>query len=305
MAQPALSAVHVDAALSRISIAYKNPAYIWSQAAPTVKVDKESDKYYLFTQGDWFRDEATIRAEGTPAAVSGFTLSTHSYSTVEYALATKLADRILANADAALDLRAAKAAFATDKVQLRMERELAGKVFTTGVWGTDNTTATDWDDPASTPLTDVQTAIDTIRTATGQRANTLILGAQTWSKGLKFHADVTDVIKYTQKGIPTPSLLAQIWDLQTVLVGDAIYNTAPEGVTPSYSDIWPDNALVCYLPSAPGLMTPSAMYTFISRPFRVRTWRNEVEEAEYVEASCVADFVVTGSGLGYFFYDLI
>lgn len=306
MSQPALSNVHVDQALSRISIAYKNPTYIWDQVAPVINVDKESDKYYIFTQGDWFRDEAKIRAEGTAAPVSGFTLSTSSYACVEYALATKLADRTLANADAALDLRASKAAFVTDKVQLRMERDLAANFFTTGVWGTDNTTATDWDTfGADTPLQDIQLAVDTIRTATGADANTLILGATTWSKGLKWNPDLTELIKYTQRGIATPELLATALDFKKVLIGKAIYNTAAEGAPPAYADIWGDNALVLYVPPAAGLMTPSAMYTFVSRPFRVRRWQNDVEEAEYVEASIVADFVKTGAGLGYFFSDLI
>lgn len=306
MAQPTLNEVHVDAALSRISVAYKNPTYIWDRVAPTINVDHESDKYYKFTQGDWFRDEAAIRAEGTRAAVSGFTLSTDSYACVEYALATKLPTRTLQNADAALDLRASKAAFVTDKVQLRMERQLATEIFTTSVWGTDNTSATNWDTfGADTPLLDIQTAVDTIRLATGQQANTLILGATTWSKGLKFNPDLTDLIKYTQKGIATPDLLASALDLKTVLIGSAIYNTAAEGASASYADIWADNALVLYLPDSPGLMTPSAMYTFISRPFRVRRWMDDVEEAEYVEASVIADFVKVGAGLGYFFSDLI
>lgn len=306
MAQPTLNDVHVDAALSRISVAYKNPTYIWNQVAPTINVDRESDKYYKFTQGDWFRDEAAIRAEGTRAAVSGFTLSTDSYACVEYALATKLPLRTLQNADAALDLRASKAAFVTDKVQLRMENQLASEIFTTGKWGTDKEDATPWDSSTgSTPFTDLQTAVDTIRQATGQLANTLVLGAQTWSEGLKWNPDVTDIIKYTQKGIATPDLVASALDFKKVLIGTAIYNTAAEGATPSYSDIWGKNALVMYLPDSPGLMTPSAMYTFISRPFRVRRWTDEVEEAEYVEASCIADFVLVGSGLGYFFSGIV
>jgi hypothetical protein len=141
--------------------------------------------------------------------------------------------------------------------------------------------------------------------ATGQKANTLVLGATTWSKGLKWNADLTDIIKYTQKGIATPELLATALEFKKVLIGSAIYNTAAEGATPVYADIWSDNALVMYLPDAPGLMTPSAMYTFVSRPFRVRRWMDDVEEAEYVEASCIADFVKVGKGLGYFFSDLI
>jgi len=305
MSQPVKQSVYIDKALTNISIAYRNRSYIWDQIFPAVRVDKESGKYWVFTQGDWFRDEAAVRAPGDEAPKSGFTLSTSSYNCEEYALATDLPDRTLDNADAALRLRVSKTEFVTDKILLRMERQLASEIFTTGIWGTDNTTATDWDDTTnSTPIEDVMTAIDTIALATGIEPNTLVLGREVW-KALKVHPDIKDVIKYTQKAIPTPDLLAQIWDLERVLIGRAIYNSAAEGATPSYSAVWGKHALVCHVAPNPGLMTPSAGYTFLARPFRVRRWRDDAKEAEIIEASIIVDFVVTGSGLGYFFSSIV
>ena len=304
MSQPVKQSVYIDKALTNISIAYKNANYIWNEVFPVVRVDKESGKYWVFTQGDWFRDEAVIRAPGDEAPKSGFTLSTSSYNCVEYALATDIPDRTLDNADAALRLRVSKTEFVTDKTQLRMERQLASEIFTTGVWGTDTTPTNLWDTSTGTPIEDVMTAIDTIALATGVEPNTLILGREVW-KALKTHADIKDVIKYTQKAIPTPDLLAQIWDLDRVLIGRAIYNSADEGATPSYAAIWGKHALVCHVAPNPGLMTPSAGYTFVARPFRVRRWRDDAKEAEIIEASIIADFVITGSGLGYFFSNVV
>ena len=42
MALPETSATHVDAALSQISISYKNPSYICGMVAPVVPVAKQS-----------------------------------------------------------------------------------------------------------------------------------------------------------------------------------------------------------------------------------------------------------------------
>lgn len=304
MPQPTKSMVHVDKPLTNLSIAYRNDEYIWDRIFPVVKVNKESDKYYVFTQGDWFRDEARVRAPGDPVALTGYTLSTDSYACEEYAVGTKLPDRIVQNADQPpLRLRMEKAELVTQRVHLKLERQLASEIWTTGVWGTDNTSATDWDNASSTPTTDVQTAIDTIALATGKIPNTLVLGYEVWS-ALKFNSDITDLIKYTQRGVATPQLLAQIWDLDNVIIGRAIYNTSKEGQTPSYSPVWGDNALVCYVAPNPGRMTPSAGYTFMARAPQIGRYYDEETESEIIRCSVILDFVVTGSGLGYFFSDL-
>lgn len=306
MPQPTKSDVHIDRPLTNVSIAYKNDLYIWDRVFPVIKVNKESDKYYIFTQGDWFRDEARVRAPGDPVALSGYTLSTSTYSCEEYAVGTKLPDRVVKNADQPpLNLRIEKAQWVTDRIYLKMERQLASEIFTTSVWGTDNTSATDWDNASSTPTTDVQTAIDTVALATGKIPNTLVLGYETWAKGLKFNADIVDIIKYTQKGVATPQLLAQIWDLDQVLIGRAIYNSAKEGQTASYSAVWGDNALVCYVAPKPGRMIASAGYTFMAQAPKIWRWRDASTKSDIIEGSVIADFVVTGSGLGYFFSNLI
>ena len=56
--------------------------------------------------------------------------------------------------------------------------------------------------------------------------------------------------------------LAALFELEQVLVMDAIHNTAKEGATASHSFIGGKHALLCYAAPSPGLMTPSAGYTF-------------------------------------------
>lgn len=300
------SDVHYDKILTNVSIAYQQDLrdYIWRDLSPIIPVQKESDKYYVYDKGPWFRDDAKIIAPGDPTPYTDFTLSKSSYSCEEFGVGTKLPDRIRKNADNVLQLRSDYAKLVTQKVHLKMERQLASEIWKTGVWGTDNTTATDWDDySSSTPLTDVQTAIDTVRLATGKKPNTLAVGSEVWS-ALMFHPDLTDLIKYTQKGIVTTDLLAQVWNLDKVLVGEAVYNSAAEGQSDSMARIWGDNALVAYIAPTPGLLQPSAMYTFMSQDLKVRRWYNNDLESEIIKASIIADFVVTGAGLGYFFYDL-
>ena len=45
---PEVSQVHIDAALTNVSVAYRNPDYIADIIAPQVAVRKQSDKYYIY-----------------------------------------------------------------------------------------------------------------------------------------------------------------------------------------------------------------------------------------------------------------
>lgn len=296
---PTKTQIHVDQVLTRVAVAYKNPEYIFMDIAPEIPVAFESGKYYEFTKGDWFRNEAALRAAGEAARQSGFKVSTSSYSADEYALATKLADRDVANADNVLALRTAKAEFVADRVGLAREIELSGAIMTTSVWGTDKSLSATWDSSSSTPIEDILEGIDTIAQSAAKEANTAVMGRQVWTE-LRRHPDVLDLLSTTERQIATPQLLAQALDLSNIHIGKAIYNTAKEGQTPSYSYVWGKKFLLCYITPTPGLMTPTALYTFVARPMRVRRWRDEEEEAEYIEASIILDFKVVSSDVGWY-----
>ena len=81
MPQPTREDVHVDAILTQISVAYIQAAenFIASRAFPIIGVDKQSDKYFVWTKEDWFRDEAQKRGDGEESAGSGMNLSTDNY----------------------------------------------------------------------------------------------------------------------------------------------------------------------------------------------------------------------------------
>ena len=67
MPQPTSSDVHVDAILSNVSIAFMQEAYAFvaGRMFPTVNVLKQTDKYFTYSQADFFRDQVQRRADGT------------------------------------------------------------------------------------------------------------------------------------------------------------------------------------------------------------------------------------------------
>lgn len=296
---PTKSQVHVDKILTNIAVAYRNKKYIWRDVAPVIPVKFESDKYYKFPSARWFTNEAARRAPGTKARLSGFSITTDSYNCDEFALATKIADRVLANTDSPLTLRAAKAAYVADKVDMARDIELATLVNATGTWGTDKTLSATWDSDSATPIEDIIEAQDTVATATGEELNTGVLGREVWSQ-LRRHPDILDILSATERQIATPQLLAQAFDIERILVGRTIKNTANPAQTASMSQIWGKHAFFAYITPTPGIMTPTALYTFMSRDARVRTWYDEPEEATYIESGNVLDFKVVAADVGYY-----
>jgi hypothetical protein len=87
------------------------------------------------------------------------------------------------------------------------------------------------------------------------------------------HPDFIDRTKYGQTA-PNPAMatrriIAEILELEEVLVMDAVYNTAAEGATESNAFIGGLSAALFYRPRNAGLMTPSAGYQ-ITQSYPVR-----------------------------------
>lgn len=313
MPQPDVRDVHVDAILTNYSLAYQNLDYIADQVFPTVPVDKQSDKYFTYTKGFWFRDLAQLRAPGTESTGSGYGLSTATYFCDNYAFHFDIPDEVRENADQPLrpDMEAVN--YVTDRLAMKRERLFSTNNFTTGLWGTDNTSATKWSIYGSSdPIVDIEVAKDTIRQTTGKLPNTLILGQQVWVQ-IKNHPDLLDRIKYTQRGIVTKDLFASVIDMPAdrIFIGASIVNTAVEGATDSFSDIWGKNALLLYVEPNPTPMTPTAGLTFVWSRFGggalqyMRRLRLDRTMADRIEGLSYFNQKVVATDLGYFFSSIV
>lgn len=320
MPQPTLTSVHVNAPLSNVSVAYlqKQTDFVASRIFPVIPSDKKSNVYYKYTKDDWFRDEALPRAPGTESAGSGYSVTnTDSYDCVKYAIHKDIPDDVRANADAVLKPDMEASEFVTRRLLLRQEIQWAADFFTTGKWGTDKTVTFTWDDFAnSDPIGDIRTGIATVFQNTGFKPNKLTLGYQVFIKLI----DHPDIVARIQGGSTTgmPALvneemLARIFGLEEVIVCGAVKNTAAEGATGAYSFVQGKSALLCYSAPAPGLMTPSAGYTFywtgvsdgLGLSIGTRKFRMEHLKADRVESELAFANKVIASDLGYFFGSVV
>lgn len=314
MPQPTQSQVHVDAILTQMSIAYMNEMdnFVASKVFPTISVNKQSDKYFTYSQADFYRDQAKVRADGTESAGSGYSLSTDTYSSSVWALHKDIGDQVRANSDTPLDPDMDATRFLTHQMMIRQERDWATNYFTTGVWGTDSTPSTLWDATGSDPIGDIQTGINTVLSNTGYLPNTLVLSYNTY-KTLRNHPDFVDRYKYTSADSITPELIGKVLDLPRVMVMKGVFNSAAEGASASYAQIGDKDALLAYVAPSAGLMTASAGYNFVwngvggglGTSVAVSKYRMDWLRADRLEIEAAWDFKVVSSNLGYFFSNAV
>ena len=308
MPQPKLSDVHIDRAIRNVALRYTNVGFIADQVAPVVNVPNESDKYFIFTKGDWFRDEADDdRRPGSRAPRGGFTLSTETFSLKEAAHATPIPDRIRDNADDPLRPWEDASRFSSQMVMLRRERRASAAMFVSSTWnsGTDFTVVNQWSDLInSDPASDVASGVDTVAKSTAQIPNTLLVGREVYTQ-LRQHPDGLDRYKHTQTGIMTPAMIAEWLGVERLVIGNAVYNSGAEGGTVNMSYIWGKNALLLYLPAAPSITEPSAAYIFQKGGLQTKRYREEAEEQDVVEAKLLHDTVRTAVDCGYYYPSIV
>lgn len=329
MPQPTVTQVHVQAALTQIAVAYlqEEDAYVADKIFPVVPVQHQADKYWIYSKNDYFRDEAQLRSDATESAGGGFNLTTQSYSAGVWAFHKDVGDQVRRNADPALDIDVATTKFIMQRMMIRRDRFFMGKYVTNSVWNTDITGVASapsgsqtiyWNDDAnSDPFSDIATGQTTILQNTGFEPNCLLLSWPAYQV-LRKHPLVIDRIKYTNPayaGTITPQLLAEAFDIEDVYVSKAVYNSASEGLSASFSFVMGKDALLVYSAPEPGLMVPSAGYTFSWEGFTglnnmgVRIAQIPMpwlgNNTVRTEGEMAFDMQVVGADLGYHFSGIV
>lgn len=318
MPQPTVTAVHTNGPLTNISVAYiqNQAAFIAARVFPIVTVDKKSDTYYQYTKNDWFRDEAAPRAPSTESAGGGYNFDTSpSYNCKRNAFHKDIDDEIRGNYDQPLDPDRDATEFVTQKILLRQEIAWTTAYFGSGIWATDTTPTNLWSDyTSSDPIGDVRTGIRTILANTGYRPNKLVLGYDVFTK-LQDHPDIVDRLKYTggaSKAV-TREQLAALFDIDEVLVCEAIKATNLEGETAAMDFVQGKHALLVFAAPRPSLMLPSGGYIFawkgisggLGKSVSVKKFRMENLTSDRVEAEYAFDQKLVASDMGYMFPSVV
>jgi hypothetical protein len=296
--------------------------FIADKVFPVVPVDKQSDKYFVYEKNDWLRDEAQVRTDGTESVGSGYNIATATYYADVYAIHKDIGDQTRANADAPINVDREAAEFVTHRLLTRREIQFNNDFMTTGKWASDVTGVAaspttgqtiQWSDYTnSDPINDIEAGKAGILSVTGLEANTLVLGYDVFRQ-LKNHPDLVDRIKYTSSQTITEDMLARMFDIERVLVSKSIKATNREGATGAYSFTTGKTALLAHVAPNPGVLTPSAGYTFswtgvsqgMGLTIGTSSFRLESLRATRVEAELAFDNKVVASDLGYFWNSIV
>src|SRR5690242_11044113 len=121
MPQPVVTDDHVSAALTNIAVAYyqTDDAYVADKVFPMVPVQHQTDVYFVWNKGDFFRDEAQQRADAAESAGSGVNLSTQTYSAKVWALHQDIGPQVRSNADPAVDIDVVSSRTLMQKLMIR------------------------------------------------------------------------------------------------------------------------------------------------------------------------------------------
>jgi hypothetical protein len=305
---PTSSQVHIDAALTNLSVGYSNPAFIADLLAPVVPVRKQSDKYYIYdSEREAFRQSDDKRAPGAAANEIDFGLSTDGYYAEDHALTSVIPDEERENADPVVQPNIDRTEFLRAKIDLNKEIELAGILTSTSVITQSATLSGDsqWSSSNSDPIAAVEAQKATIMASVQALPNTLVLPYEVYAK-VRIHAKVIERIAYGSVGAVNEKVLAEIFDVDQVLVPRAFKNTADPGQAASMSYVWGTDALLCYVPTRAALKQVALTYTFAwaNAPgsvagHRVDLWREERRKADMIRVQRYYDQKVIAAGAAY------
>lgn len=299
--------VHIDRALTQISIGYPNTQAMAGAALfPSVSVMKQTDKYYIFGREGWL-PESDYRAPGTQAnEITGAAVSTDTYYAQEHSLQIAVTDEERANADPPIAPDRDGTGIVTSKILLGRERVMQALATTAGNYSTTggNSTVTlsgtsQWNDYAnSDPISDLRSGKIMINSKIFTDPNVCVIPYQVMAK-LEDHPDFLERIKYSERAIFSPELLASILGFDRIVVPGVGINTANLGQAPSLSYLWGKDVVMAYAPPSAGLKIPSYGMEFAwsgsggGGPQYVDRWREDKRKSDVIRVCRYYDVKLT------------
>lgn len=275
--------VHINVPLSNLARLYRPTGFVADDVCPYLPVENESNLYYIFDQGPFYATDVDdlVADRSAPREVE-YSHSTDTYTCQRRELAWTISDRERKNADSQLNLERNKQVGTLGRLLLKREIRVAallrkttnGGGLTSGAnaaanWGTAGTTSIE---------SDIITGREAIRLLIGIEPNVIVIPEAVAAK-MNQNAQIRDWVKYAvfQPGVnpleQSHPLLPPVFFGMRVLTPGMLANTAMEGQTATYSDVWGTHVRLLYVNTGPALESPSVAYTFRSEELLTRQER--------------------------------
>jgi hypothetical protein len=289
--------VHIDVVLTNISVGWPNNSFVGPILFPSVPVGKQSNKYYIFGREAWQPEPfGDIRAPGSIAnEIPGLNVSTDTYFCDEHSLQIPVTDEERENADQPLRPDQDGTELVTSKLMLQRELSIFNVVSDTSLYNSDLVVTlsgtSQWSDYVnSNPIQDMRQALRGVHSFLFMEPTHAIIPYLVMSE-LEDHPDFIERIKYSERGIVTPDIIAAVIGIQNVVVPGVGYNaTANPGQAASLQYLWGKDVIFAYVPARPGLKTPAFGYEFTfgygsAMPQVVERWRENQRKSDIIRVS--------------------
>lgn len=254
----------IDPVLTDIVQGYRHPERIGHVLFPRVPVLARGGQVIEFGK-ESFRRYKTRRAPGTNTKRLQFGYQGKPFVLVQDALEGMVPLEHVSDAQnvPGIDLGTGAVNEVMDILTLALEIEQAELATNPANYDVDNKvtlSGTDqWSDPNSDPAQQIREYREAVRRRIGTRPNVLALSASGFNALIE-HPKIVDRFKYTSSGSITTEMLAQLFNLREVAVGEAVY--MDEG-SEEMKDVWGNEAILAYVPEqVTSRRAPSFGYTY-------------------------------------------
>lgn len=305
--------VKLNEGLRTISQAYRNEDTVWREVAPIIPVTKRSGKYFVFDAFEAFATTDDTTAPHADAKQIYQKLSDDNYSVQDHALEAPVSVEALEEADDELALEGNALEGVRGRLELNHELRVAQQLFSAATYTADYKATlsgtAQWSDATSDPI---QTIIEKMDVPL-QRPNRLLLGHEVWRR-LRSHPKVVSAIYPTGGNAGTGGLLAstqqlaEVLEIEQIVVGRARYNTAKDGQPGALARIWGDHALLYYRDPAPSRNTATFAATFSETQTNIVRYldqRKGVKGSVYVKDGWNEDIKIISARSAFFFENAV
>lgn len=303
----------VDPILSTHARGYKRPGNVGKKLFPVVFVDSYGGQVLEFGK-ESFRAYNTARAPGSTTKRIDIGYAGKPYSITPNALEVQVPRERLQDASQVPGVDLASQAIDTGMGAMALSQEVQAAALARDAaqYPAGNKVAlvaTRWTQAGSNPSADIATAKTAIRGQIGIGPNLVVLSPSAFA-ACQNNANILDRFKFTTGDAITPAMLAALWQVKEVAVGEAV---AATGQNDAFGDVWGNDVVVAYVAQNLGggnganQAEPSFGYTYAIRgmpsveaPYydnTTKSWVYGVSDDEApVVAGITAGYLIQGAG---------
>lgn len=303
----------VDPILSQHARGYRRPGNVAKKLFPVAFVPAYGGQVIEFGK-EAFRLYNSTRAPGSNTKRIDLGYSGKPYAIVPRALEAKVPRERLRDASQVpgIDLASRAVNVVLGSLELEHENTAAQIARNPANYDSDhNVTLTGtekWTGSDSDPCKDIATACEAVRGSIGVRPNVVALSATAFA-ALQSNEKILDRIKYTGRDSVSTQILATLWNVKDVVVGEAVVAT---GLADDFGDVWGHDVVVAYVAQDGGAgganaEEPSYGYTYaidgmpsVENPYwdeNTKSWIYGVaDDAQPVLSGMTAGYLIKDAG---------